>query len=224
MTPTVIAIDGPAASGKSSVSRGVADRLGLNYINSGSMYRAMTWHILYSQIDPTNPRLVADAALAVPIRVGFESRRSFFEVDGFCPIEQLRDPAVNRAVSPVSAVPEVRTRVVDGIRELSSAGPAVIEGRDIGSVVFPETPYKIYLDASPEVRARRRAAEGEQDEIAARDRIDSSRHTAPLRIAADARVIDTSILDLDGVIRAVVTLLAQMDCPEARGNAFELRQ
>lgn len=210
---TVIAIDGPAASGKSSVARGLAEQLGFYYINTGAMYRALTWQVLRCGADPQSASSVESAILASNIHTAFESRLSFIEIDGIRPYEQLRDEAVNRAVSAVSCVPMVRERLVAEFHALADIGDCVVEGRDIGSVVFPSTPYKFYLDASPEVRQTRRNKQGQQDEVAARDRLDSSRHTAPLTIASDATVIDTSHLDLDEVIVAIQHALVAKGLP-----------
>ncbi|MDD5200932.1 MAG: (d)CMP kinase [Terrimicrobiaceae bacterium] len=207
---TVIAIDGPAASGKSSVARGLAQQLGFSFINTGAMYRAAAWHVLNSGADPHSPASVTTAILAADIRTGFENRQSFIEIGGRRPYEQLRDEGVNRAVSAVASVPAVRERLVREFRTLARFGDCVVEGRDIGSVVFPDSPCKFYLDASPEVRQFRRNAQGQRDEVAARDRIDSSRRTAPLTIAPDATVIDTTELGLDEVMAAIrETLLAK---------------
>lgn len=210
---TVIAIDGPAASGKSSAARGLAESLGFYYINTGAMYRAITWHALRCGIDPESSPAVASLAATAAIRTGFENRFSFIEVGGIRPYEQLREESVNRAVSAVSSVPAARARLVEEIRALAARADCVVEGRDIGSVVFPDTPYKFYLDANPEVRQSRRNAQGQRDEVAARDRIDSSRHTAPLTIARDAVVIDTSDLDLDEVIGAIQRALSSRGLP-----------
>jgi cytidylate kinase len=207
MNPVVIAIDGPAASGKSSVARGLGERFGFSYINSGAMYRALTWFVLDRGIDPADAIAVAQAVTTVRIDTGFERGRSTIEIDGFRPIDQLRTKSVNRAVSAVSAVEPVRDRLVQVFRDLATRCDVIIEGRDIGSVVFPDTPYKFYLDAPSLVRQQRRTAEGEQDEIASRDQHDSSRRTAPLVIAPDAVVIDTSHHDLAGVIGAVAANL-----------------
>lgn len=213
---TVIAIDGPAASGKSSVARSLAAQLGFSYINTGAMYRAATWHVLRCDVDPHSPAAVADAIDSANLRTGFENGLSFIEIDGIRPLDELQAASVNRAVSAVSSVPAVRDRLVAEFRALAATADCVVEGRDIGSVVFPETPYKFYLDAKPEVRQRRRNAQGQQDEVAARDRFDSSRHTAPLTIAPDATVIDTTELDLDEVVAAVHGALATqglLACP-----------
>jgi cytidylate kinase len=215
MSRIVIAIDGPAASGKSSVAKGLAEQLGISYLNSGAMYRAATWHILQSGIDPSDTAQVVATILTADIQTGFENGRSVISIDGFRPTEELRDPRVNRSVSAVSAVPEVREQLVREFHRLAREHDCVVEGRDIGSVVFPSTPYKFYLDASPEERQRRRAAEGQSDEVSARDRSDSSRRTAPLTIAADASVIDTTHMDLGEVIAAIHAELAARGCPVA---------
>jgi cytidylate kinase len=213
---TVIAIDGPAASGKSSVARALAAQLGFSYINTGAMYRAVTWHVLRCAVDPYSPVAVANALEMATLRTGFETGLSFIEIDGTRPFEELQAAPVNQAVSAVSSVPAVRDRLVAEFRALAATADCVVEGRDIGSVVFPETPYKFYLDAKPEVRQLRRNAQGQQDEVTARDRFDSSRHTAPLTIAPDATVIDTTELNLDEVVAAVQTALTTqglLACP-----------
>ncbi len=210
---TVIAIDGPAASGKSSVARSLAQRLGYSFINTGAMYRAATWHVLRTGTDPQSPAAVTACIDAATIRTGFEQGHSFIEIAGIRPYEQLHQEHVNRAVSAVSTVPAVRDRLVEEFRSLARTSNSVVEGRDIGSIVFPDTPYKFYLDASPEVRQRRRTAQGQADEIASRDRLDSSRRTAPLTIAVNAIVIDTTPLDLDEVIAAILELLTAKGLP-----------
>lgn len=215
MKQTVIAIDGPAASGKSSVARGLAERLGFDYVNSGMMYRAVTWHILNQGIDPADANSVAHAAASAGIVTGYDGPFAYIQIDGFRPGPQLHEESINRSVSAVSTVPLVRERLVREIRALAREHDVVVEGRDIGSVVFPSTPYKFYLDAPQSIRQSRRAAQGQADEIASRDRIDSSRRTAPLIIAPDAAVIDTSALDLDGVIDAILSKLAAAGCHPA---------
>ena len=129
------------------------------------------------------------------------------------PASHLRDDNVNRAVSIVSSVPRVREILVVRMRECAKASNVVMEGRDIGSVVFPETPFKFYIDAAPEVRAQRRQAEGQRDEIAARDRADSSRAASPLVVAPDAEVIDTSTLTIHGVVNEIMRRLKQKGLP-----------
>ena len=201
---TLIAIDGPAASGKSSVARELAKRLGFSYVNSGAFYRLVTWWILDAGVDPLVPEAVATAIGSARLESGFDGTEAFLRVDGHDAPFHLRDDAVNRSVSPVSRVQAVRDVVMDHLRSLAAERDTVMEGRDIGSVVFPDTPYKFYIDASPEVRKQRRLAQGQKDEIAVRDRIDSSRPNAPLVIAEDALMIDSTHLTVDGVVGEVI--------------------
>lgn len=205
----VIAIDGPAASGKSSVARALAQRLGFLYVNSGDMYRAVTWHVRQRGIDAGDAEKIARATEAAKIECAARDGASQITLDGIDPAEHLRDDEVNRAVSAVSSVSRVREILVAKMRAYLSQHDLVMEGRDIGSVVFPQTPFKFYIDASPEVRAQRRHAQGQRDEIAARDRADSSRQTAPLKIAPDAVVIDSSILSIDAVVDKILAQLAR---------------
>ncbi|MFY8217304.1 MAG: (d)CMP kinase [Chthoniobacterales bacterium] len=204
----IIAIDGPAASGKSTVARELAKRFGFSYMNSGSMYRAFTWYVLSRDGNPFDSLEVEGLLESAIISSGFDGRASYIEIDGVRPTADLLSEDVNRSVSAVSTVPAVRTRIFNELRTLASHHDVVIEGRDIGSVVFPETPFKFYLDAPQVVRQRRREAQGQKDEIALRDQIDSSRHTAPLVISPDAYVIDTGTLDLNGVLDAISSRLA----------------
>ncbi len=211
---TVIAIDGPAASGKSSVSRRLAKRLGFAYVNSGSIYRAITWEVLRQGADTMSPESVAGALSGSEVVCGIgEDGESFIRINSASPDAALRDSRVNLHVSLVSAVPAVREMVSSRLRALAENRDVVMEGRDIGSAVFPETPFKFYLDASPEIRRQRRAAEGQSDAIEARDKMDSSRKAAPLRIAGDAKVVDTSHLTLDGVVDAILEILRPLGLP-----------
>lgn len=203
----VIAIDGPAASGKSSVARELARRLSFAFVNSGAMYRAITWHILNREIDLNDAERILRAVDAASIVCDLVDHESRIKIDNVDPADHLRDDAVNKTVSQISAIPEVRRVLTEKMRSLAREHDLVIEGRDIGSVVFPDTPYKFYIDASPEVRNRRRAAEGQHDEIAARDLVDSSRRTSPLVISEDACVIDSSLLTIDGVIAEIIRQL-----------------
>jgi cytidylate kinase len=200
----VIAIDGPAASGKSSVARELARRLGFVYVNSGAMYRAITWHILEHGIDPDDGERIAAAADAASIVCEIANKQSRILIGNVDPTAHLRDNHVNNAVSQVSTVPQVRKILTEKMRNYTRDHDLVVEGRDIGSVVFPDTPYKFYVDASPEVRLRRRAAEGQHDEIASRDRVDSSRRASPLIISEDAHVIDSSNLTIEGVVGEII--------------------
>lgn len=200
----VIAIDGPAASGKSSVSRKLALQLGFDYVNSGAMYRAVTWHVLQHGIDPSDADAVARLIAASRIDCELGDDGSRIVIDGFDPAEHLHDDRVNAEVSVVSRIPQVREILVARMRAFANDRDAVVEGRDIGSVVFPETPYKFYIDASPEVRLRRRVAQGQRDKILTRDQADSSRPIAPLVIARDAHVIDSSDLSIEGVVEEIL--------------------
>jgi cytidylate kinase len=207
---TVIAIDGPAASGKSSVATRLARRLGFAHVNSGAMYRAVTWEILRQQIDASHPESIEAAVRRMSVDSGFtEAGESFIRINSEMPDLELQTLEVNQSVSPVAAVPAVRTLVNTQLRTLAEKRPIVSEGRDIGSVVFPDTPHKFYLDASPEVRRQRRAAQGLHDSIEKRDKLDSSRANAPLKIAAGAHVIDTSHLTLEGVVDKVAEILSK---------------
>jgi cytidylate kinase len=200
----VIAIDGPAASGKSSVARELARRLGFAYVNSGAMYRAVTWHVLQSGIAPDDAAAITKLVESAPLVCDLEKNESRILIAGVDPTEFLRDHRVNDGVSLVSSVPRVREILVQKMRHYTAEHDVVMEGRDIGSVVFPDTPYKFYIDASPEVRSRRRAAQGQRDQIAARDRADSSRRASPLIIAEDAHVIDSSNLTIEGVVGEII--------------------
>lgn len=215
----VIAIDGPAASGKSSVARALARRLRYAYVNSGALYRAATWFVLDRKIDPRDAGAVAAALGAAEIVCGMQEGESFICIDGVNPERFLRDSGINAAVSLVSSVPEVRAILTGRLRRFAEESDVVIEGRDIGSAVFPQTRYKFYIDASQEVRAQRRAAQdgGGRDEIAARDRTDSTRRASPLVIAEDAHVIDSSRLTIDGVVGEIIgrLKLKGLDVPAA---------
>ena len=209
----VVAIDGPAASGKSSVALELAKRLGFAYVNSGAMYRAITWHVLDRGMDPHDAAAVTRVVEATHIACDLRNGESRILIDGIDPSAHLRDPQVNKAVSPVSNVPRVRELLVEKMHAYALDQDVVMEGRDIGSVVFPQTPYKFYVDATPEIRSQRRAAQGQADPIAARDHADSSRRDSPLAIADDAHVIDSSHLSIAEVVREIMEHL------QARGFA-----
>lgn len=204
-----IAIDGPAASGKSTLARHLADRLGLIMVNSGEMYRAVTWKILEEGVDPREAKSVLDSLDAMDIQCEVDGGHSVVRLDGRRTGDELRSEAVNRAVSAVAAIPEVRERLVDIQRSFLEFGNVIMEGRDIGSVVFPDTPFKIYLDADAGVRAGRRVAIGEVDSVEERDREDSNRKTAPLQIAEGAAVLDTSGHTIESGIAAALKLLRE---------------
>ena len=206
----VIAIDGPAASGKSSIARELSRRLGFVYVNSGAIYRAITWHILQKKIHPEESDRIAGALRVAGIMSRLQDNESRILIGGVDPGEHLRDDPVNKSVAGVSQFPVVRQFVAKKLHEDAQSHDLIVEGRDIGSVVFPDTPYKFYIDASPEVRLQRRAAQGERDEIAIRDRADSLRPVSPLVIAKDAHVIDTSHLTIQQVIDKIIGLLKKM--------------
>jgi len=205
---SVITIDGPAASGKSSVARILAQRLGYTYVNTGNMYRAMTWAVLETGVDPADADAVQKAAAGVALESPVSEGQTQVCVNGrLLTVEDLNSDPVNRGVSLVARVPEVRARLVADQRALAAIGPLVMEGRDIGSVVFPESPLKFYIDASEEVRAACRRAQGHADQVAERDRLDSTRKTSPLVIPEGAVVIDNSHLTLEGAVDAVMAHL-----------------
>jgi cytidylate kinase len=198
----VIAIDGPAGSGKSTVSRALAARLGIDRLDTGAMYRAVAWAVLDRGIPPADREAVAEVARTAHIAVG-----ELVTVDGTDVTEAIRGPEVSAAVSAVAANPEVRTVMVRHQRTWAAErGGGVIEGRDIGSVVFPRADLKIYLTASAAERARRRPEEG-ADALWRRDRIDSTRPVSPLGVADGARVIDTTDRPVDEIVDEVVAWL-----------------
>lgn len=216
----VIAVDGTSGSGKSSTSRGAAARLGLRYLDTGAMFRAMTWWMLSHDVDVHDAAAVAAHASRPRIESGTDPLDPTITLDGADVAVEIRSDPVNASVSPVSAVPEVRARLLELQREvieqaLDGAG-IVVEGRDIGSVVWPQADLKLYVTADPAARAARRAQEeGGSDaavvqaSLEARDKIDSGRATAPL-VAADGAVhLDTTPYTLDEVIDQVVTLVEQ---------------
>jgi CMP/dCMP kinase len=206
----VIAIDGPAASGKSSVAQELARRLGFAYVNSGAIYRAITWHVLQKGIDAEDNDRIAQVIESAAITCCLRDNESCILIDNVDAADHLRDDRVNESVSRVSRFPLVRQIVAQKLHEHACSHDLVVEGRDIGSVVFPDTPYKFYVDASPEVRLQRRAAQGERDEITRRDHADSSRPVSPLVVAKDAHVIDTSHLTIEKVVKEIIARLKQI--------------
>jgi cytidylate kinase len=212
-----VTLDGPSGTGKSSVARDVARRLGAAYLDTGAMYRAATVAVLDSGVSLDDKVAVARAVNDARIEVGTNARREVVKVDGVDVRDRIRGAEVTRAVSPVSAVPAVRRRLVAQQRALvAQADAVVVEGRDIGTVVLPDATLKIYLTASPEVRAQRRAGQlgvTHPDKIAAlakdlrrRDDYDSRRADSPLRPADDAIVVDSTDLDRAGVVERIVEL------------------
>lgn len=207
---TIVAIDGPAASGKSTVARRVALALDLVFVSSGGMYRAFTWRVIDAGVDPRDAGKVIDLLERTEFECGEEDGVGNIAVDGrLLGADEISSERVNANVSVVASIPEVRERLVAEQRAYGERRGVVMEGRDIGSVVFPGTPHKFYIDASPEVREQRRRAEGITDSIAARDRIDSSRKTSPLVIPEDATVVDSSHLGIEEVVDRVLEAIRE---------------
>lgn len=213
----VICIDGPAASGKSTVSKLIAEMSGIKYVDSGALYRIATWQALEAGIDTNDAEAVAKFITNLKVDFVVKGNRVAYEVNGEEPGDKIRTPEINKHVSPVSAVPEVRTVVTKWLRDMRSVGDIVVEGRDIGSVVYPDSPYRFYLDADAETRTLRRHKEDIQkgfiqneEQVKAsllnRDKIDSSRKTAPLKIPEGAIVIDTSPLTAVQVAEKIIEL------------------
>ena len=218
-----VAIDGPSASGKSTVARHVAQQLGFVYVDSGSLYRGVTWMTLERGVPADDTAGVTDLLSRLRVDAHVRDGAVVFTLDGEDPGPALRSQAVVERVSDVAAIPEVRRFVVARLRETVRFGSLVMEGRDIGSVVFPDSSRKYYLDADPEERARRRHQELARDDstgglddvrdaLKRRDRKDTTRETAPLQIAPGARVINTTCLSIEEVAAAIVR--------DARGAGF----
>ena len=212
----VIAIDGPSGAGKSSVSRIVGERLRMLHVDSGALYRIFTWQALVKGVDTSNPDAVAAFAPSVEIDCRPENGAIVYYVDGEIPGNRIRTPEINAHASHVATVKAVRDRVTDLLRSLVRFGDLVVEGRDITTAVFPDSPYRFYLTASAEARARRRQKEEVEKGIAnqseeavkasllARDRIDSTRQYAPLKKADGVTEIDSSDLTLEQVVELVL--------------------
>lgn len=197
-----ITVDGPAGAGKSTVTRALSERLGLERLDTGAMYRALTWLVLARGVDPDDQEAVAGLARTCPVEVS-----ATVVIDGIDVTEAIRGPAVNAAVSAVAANPGVRRVMVEAQRRwVAERNGAVVEGRDIASVVLPDAEVKVYLTATEEERARRRHEEG-ADGMARRDRLDSSRAASPLTVAEGARVIDTTGRSIQDVVEEILSWL-----------------
>jgi cytidylate kinase len=212
----VVAVDGPSGSGKSTVSRRLAAALGARYLDTGAMYRAVTWAVLRDGVDPEDAGAVAKMTDVIRVDVGTDPLTPHISVDGEPVEREIRGPAVTKAVSAVAAVPAVRQRLVARQREIIAAhGRIVVEGRDIGTVVAPEADLKVYLTAAESERARRRSAETAADvaataaDLARRDRLDSTRAADPLRPADNAVIVDSTGLGVDEVVARLVALLRE---------------
>jgi len=213
--PLIIAIDGPSASGKSTVTRLAATRLGINYVDSGSFYRGITWKCLREGLDTTDAQQVIALINRIDFQCFMRDGSVQFTIDGEEPGDQIRSQPVQEHVSDIAAIPDVRTFLVRMLRDASRLGSLAMEGRDIGTVVFPDSPFKYYLDAAPEERARRRYNEladkagysnvGEvYDSLARRDHKDTTRKAAPLQIALGAKVIDSTSMIAEQVVDMIV--------------------
>ena len=215
----VIAIDGPSGAGKSSVSKIVGSKLGYLHVDSGALYRIMTWQCLENGVDTSNPEAVAEFAAKVEIECRPERGAIAYYVKGEAPGNRIRTPEINAHASPVATVREVRSRITAILRGMTAHGNLVVEGRDITTAVFPDSPARFYLTASPEARALRRqkeevekgianqSAEAVKASLLARDQIDSTRKYAPLRKADGAVEVDSTFLTLDQVVEAVMAAL-----------------
>jgi cytidylate kinase len=213
-------MDGPSGSGKSSTARGVATRLGLRYLDTGAMFRAMTWWMLEHGVDTEDAEAVASHADRPVLVSGTDAGAPTITVDGTDVAEPIRGQQVTAAVSAVSSVPQIRQRLLVEQRDIIGDGGIVVEGRDIGTVVAPDADVKVYLTADPDARAVRRAAERSGSDVDAtrqdlirRDTIDSGRQAAPLTMAEDARHIDTTPYSLEEVVDQVVALVQEAQEP-----------
>lgn len=204
MLHPVICIDGPAASGKSTVARLVAKDLGFVYVDTGAMYRAFTFLTLEAGHDPSSRERIRQLLAKVDFHAEIKNGEVLLRegTRDLAPFTRL--PEVNAAVSPVSALPELREYLVNIQRKLRLSAPLVMEGRDIGTVVCSDSPFKFFIDACPKVRAERRKKQGERDNLAARDKLDSSRAAAPLLRAADAVLLDSGAADARSLADRIV--------------------
>jgi cytidylate kinase len=219
----VVALDGPSGTGKSTVARRLAGLLGASYLDTGAMYRAVTLAVLRAGVDPADEASVISITEAIDLRVGADPARPRVRIDGEDVAKEIRGKPVTLAVSAVSAIPEVRSLLVARQQaiienELVAPGGIVVEGRDIGTVVAPDAGLKVFLTASSEARARRRARQDAADgrrstldatraDVDRRDGLDSSRAASPLRAAEDAVRLDTTELDLPGVVDRLVSIV-----------------
>ena len=212
----VVAVDGPSGSGKSTVSRQLALALGARYLDTGAMYRAVTWAALHDGVDPTDGPAVLKVAKVARVEVGTDPAAPFVRLGGMPVDREIRGPEVTAAVSAVAAIPGVRTLLVAQQREIIERSRRIVaEGRDIGSVVALGADLKVYLTAAEVERARRRSNENAADlaettaDLARRDRLDSTRAADPLRIPSDAVVLDSTELGVDEVVGRLLALLGE---------------
>ena len=213
---TIVAVDGPSASGKSTVSRKTAQAVGFIYVDSGALYRGVTWKCVKEGLDVKDSQAVTNLLIRMNMELVLRDGAVGYLIDGEDPGLDFRAEPVRERVADIAAEQVVRVYIVEKLRLMTQFGSLVMEGRDIGTVVFPDTPYKYYLDADPEERARRRAAEIQQAEGAGdvdavlsslrrRDQKDSSRATAPLQIALGAKIINSTGMSIDQVVDSIVS-------------------
>lgn len=211
----IVAIDGGAASGKSSSSRTLSERFHLLHVDTGSFYRAITAELLRRHVSPSDLPAVKAALAEIALGTRLSGRSALMEIGGVVAGDEIRSKAVNDAVSHFAAIPEVRDALLHYQRSQANVAlthgfrGVVMEGRDIGSVIFPDADFRFFLHADPAERAKRRAKEGQHDSITERDRIDSSRKTAPLALPAGATSLDTTNLTLDQVVDFMAGRIAE---------------
>ena len=212
---TIVAVDGPSASGKSTVSRRTAQAVGFIYVDSGALYRGITWKCVKEGIDVKDSQAVTNLLIRMNMELVLKDGAVGYLIDGEDPGQEIRAEPVRERVADIAAQQSVRVYIVEKLRLMTKFGSLVMEGRDIGTVVFPDTPFKYYLDADPEERARRRAAEikvqeGTEDvgavlsSLRRRDQKDSSRATAPLQIALGAKIINSTGMTIEQVVDTIV--------------------
>ena len=212
---TIVAVDGPSASGKSTVSRRTAQAVGFIYVDSGALYRGVTWKCVKEGIDVKDSQAVTNLLIRMNMELVLKDNAVGYLIDGEDPGQEIRAEPVRERVADIASQQAVRVYIVEKLRMMTKFGSLVMEGRDIGTVVFPDTPFKYYLDADPEERARRRAAEikvqeGTEDvgavlsSLRRRDQKDSSRATAPLQIALGAKIINSTGMTIEQVVDTIV--------------------
>lgn len=213
---TIVAVDGPSASGKSTVSRRTAQAVGFIYVDSGALYRGVTWKCVKAGVDVKDSQAVTNLLIRMNMELVLRDNAVGYLIDGEDPGQEIRAEPVRERVADIAAQQSVRVYIVEKLRLMTKFGSLVMEGRDIGTVVFPDTPFKYYLDADPEERARRRSAEIQQQEgtndvgavlssLRRRDQKDSSRATAPLQIALGAKIINSTGMTIEQVVDTIVT-------------------
>ena len=206
----VIAIDGTAASGKSTFARELGRRIGYTYVNTGAMYRGVTWHLQNKAIPLTDAEAVTREIESAEIVTALENGELAFRIAGVDPLPHVREAKVNEGVSLVAKIAAVRKLLVAQQQRLAAEAPLVMEGRDIGTVVFPQTPYKFFLDADPEIRAQRRSQQGETDAIRQRYALDSQRKESPLTCAPDAVRLDSGRSTVEELVAAALQHLTSL--------------